>query len=193
MQRKDDSKAVATGDRRGSYGRRSRALGSALVLMSALGGLAAGPVAAQDIQQLGAYGNWRAYAYDENGQKACYIASQPTNHEGDYKKRGEIYAMVTHRPGDKVRDEVSLSAGYRYKAETRVEVAIGGNKFELFPHEDTAWVPDSAGDKKLVEAMRAGKTMVVRGTSSRGTATKDTYSLVGFTKAYRAASKACGY
>jgi hypothetical protein len=126
------------------------------------------------------------------GEKACYIASQPKKDEGKYKKRGEIYAMVTHRPGDKVRDEVSLSAGYRYKAESRIEVAIDSSKFELFPHEDTAWVPDSEGDKKLVAAMRAGKTMVVRGTSARGTATKDTYSLTGFTKAYRAASKACG-
>jgi hypothetical protein len=128
----------------------------------------------------------------QKGEKACYIASQPKKDEGKYKKRGEIYAMVTHRPGDKVRDEVSLSAGYRYKAESRIEVAIDSSKFELFPHEDTAWVPDSEGDKKLVAAMRAGKTMVVRGTSARGTATKDTYSLTGFTKAYRAASKACG-
>jgi hypothetical protein len=193
MQRKEENKETATRDRRGS--RAGRPLGRlpVVVLVSALGGLWAGPVAGQEIERLGTFGDWRAYAYDENGEKACYIASQPTKHEGDYKKRGEIYAMVTHRPGDKVRDEVSLSAGYRYKEESRVEVAIGGDKFELFPYEDTAWVPDSAGDKKLVAAMRAGSTMVVQGTSSRGTATKDTYSLIGFTKAYRAATKACGY
>ncbi len=153
----------------------------------------AAPVLAQDIQSLGAFGDWRAYAYDEKGEKACYIASQPKKDEGNYKRRGEIYAMVTHRPSDKVRDEVSLAAGYLYKAETRVEVSIDGKTFELLPHEDTAWVPDSAGDKKLVAAMRAGRQMVVQGTSSRGTATKDTYSLIGFTKAYKAASKACGY
>jgi invasion protein IalB len=165
----------------------------ALALSAALAWPGPAPALAQDIQNLGKFGDWRAYAYDEKGEKACYIASQPTKDEGDYKTRGEIYAMVTHRPADKVRDEVSLAAGYHYKTQSRVQVAIDGKTFELFPHEDTAWLPDSAGDRQLVAAMRAGKTMVVQGTSSRGTATKDTYSLIGFTKAYRAASKACGY
>ncbi len=177
----------------GIQGPRVGALGLAVALSAALVLPGTGPVLAQDIQSLGAFGDWRAYAYDEKGEKACYIASQPKKDEGDYKRRGEIYAMVTHRPADKVRDEVSLAAGYRYKSQTRVEVSIDGKTFELLPHEDTAWVPDSAGDRKLVAAMRAGRQMVVEGTSSRGTATKDTYSLIGFTKAYRAASKACGY
>jgi len=39
--------------------------------------------------------------------------------------------------------------------------------------------------------MRAGLTMVVKGTSSRGTLTTDTYSLRGFTAAYDAMQKAC--
>ena len=34
--------------------------------------------------------------------------------------------------------------------------------------------------------------MIVQGTSSRGTKTTDTYSLIGFTKAYRAIADACG-
>ena len=164
-----------------------------LALTAALAWSGAGLALAQDIQNLGKFGDWRAYAYDEKGEKACYIASQPKKDEGDYKKRGEIYAMVTHRPADKVRDEVSLAAGYRYKTESRVKVSVDGKTFELFPHEDTAWVPDSAGDKKLVAAMRAGRTMVVQGTSARGTQTKDTYSLIGFSKAYQTAARACGY
>ena len=40
--------------------------------------------------------------------------------------------------------------------------------------------------------MRKGRTMVVTGTSTRGTLTTDTYSLSGFTKASRAIAKACG-
>jgi hypothetical protein len=185
--------AAAAGGRRSKPGQTHWAVAPALALTAALAWPGAGLALAQDIQNLGKFGDWRAYAYDEKGEKACYIASQPEKNEGEYKKRGEIYAMVTHRPADKVRDEVSLAAGYRYKTETRVKVSVDGKTFELFPHEDTAWVPDSAGDRKLVAAMRAGKTMVVLGTSSRGTATKDTYSLLGFTKAYQAASKACGY
>lgn len=184
---------MAAGGHRRERARRSWPVTPILALAAAVAWPGAGLALAQDIQNLGKFGDWRAYAYDEKGDKACYIASQPEKDEGDYKQRGDIYAMVTHRPADKVRDEVSLAAGYLYKAESRVKVSVDGKIFELFPHEDTAWVPDSAGDRKLVAAMKAGKTMVVQGTSSRGTETKDTYSLMGFTKAYQAASKACGY
>ncbi len=99
--------------------------------------------------------------------------------------------MVTHRPAEKIRDEVSFWAGYDFKEESRVEVAIDGRKFEVVPIEEIAWAPDAESDRKLVEAMKAGNTMVVQGTSQRGTDTKDTYSLSGFTKAYNTISEAC--
>jgi hypothetical protein len=171
-----------------------RAALSALGLLAALAWLfAVGPAFGQAIERLGEYDDWRAYAYNEDGEKACYIASQPTKDEGDYTKRGKIYAMVTHRPAEKVRDEVSLAAGYTYKDQSSVEVKIDGTPFKLFPHQDTAWTPDTASDQKLVNAMKAGSTMVVQGTSARGTLTRDTYSLRGFTRAYQAAATACGY
>jgi hypothetical protein len=40
--------------------------------------------------------------------------------------------------------------------------------------------------------MRAGATMTVTGTSTRGTVTKDIYSLTGFTAANETINKACG-
>ena len=39
--------------------------------------------------------------------------------------------------------------------------------------------------------MKRGERMIVDGKSSRGTATKDTYSLKGFSSAYRAISAKC--
>lgn len=39
--------------------------------------------------------------------------------------------------------------------------------------------------------MKAGRTMIVRGTSTRGTATTDTYSLTGFTAGMKAIDEAC--
>ncbi len=194
MQRRQARGLAVAGIRQDRTNQILRAALATLTLCAALTWLlAGGPAFGQGIERLGEYGNWRAFAFDENGEKACYIASQPTKDEGDYSKRGKIYAMVTHRPAEKVRDEVSLAAGYTFKAESSVQVTIDSTKFQLFPHQDTAWAPDTAGDQKLVAAMKAGSTMVVQGTSTRGTATKDTYSLSGFTKAYTAAAKACGY
>ena len=155
--------------------------------------LMASSVSAADVKTLGSFGSgkWQAHTYDDDGGKACYMTGQPIKDEGKYTKRGDIYVMVTHRPAEKIRDEVSFWAGYDFKEESRVEVAIDGRKFEVVPIKEIAWAPDAESDRKLVEAMKAGNTMVVQGTSQRGTDTKDTYSLSGFTKAYDTISEAC--
>lgn len=151
----------------------------------------ASPSVAQGIERIGDYGGWSAYQFVENGQTTCYMASAPSKDEGDYTNRGKIYARVTHRPAENTKDEVSLLAGYTYLDKSFATATIGNKTFDLFTDKDTAWAPDATTDSQLVRAMKAGQNMVVRGTSSRGTDTKDTYSLIGFTKAYNAISKAC--
>jgi hypothetical protein len=145
----------------------------------------------ENIQTLVGDGAWRAYTYTENGNKVCYMASEPRKHEGDYTRRGDIYAMVAHRPAENATNVVSFVIGYTFKQESTVDVRIDDKSFTLFTHEDTAWAPNSGMDAALVEAMRAGRSMVVKGTSSRGTLTTDTYTLIGFTNAHKAINSAC--
>ena len=163
-----------------------------LALTALLSFFASGaPAMAQGIERLGDFDDWSAFRFSENGNRACYMASQPTKHEGNYTRRGEIYALVTHRPAENRRDEVSFIAGYNHQAESVVEVKIGGSAFKLFTKEDGAWTANKDEDKRLVGAMIKGSRMVVRGTSGRGTKTTDTYSLKGFTKAYQAITESC--
>lgn len=147
---------------------------------------------AQAIERLGDYSDWSAFKYLEDGKLICFMASEPTKAEGNYTKRGQIHAMVTHRPEENRVDEVSIQAGYSYKENAPVEVQIGTMNMRLFTEGESAWTVDKDSDKKLVQAMIKGSTMMVEGTSTRGTNTKDTYSLSGFTRAYEAISKACG-
>ncbi len=150
------------------------------------------PSQAQGVKRIGDYGAWSSFQFSEDGKAACYMASQPKKAVGDYKKRGDVYAIVAHRPAEDRRDEVSVVAGYTYKKDSWVEVTIGAKTFQLFTQDDGAWAPDAGTDKKLVQAMRKGRNMMVTGTSARGTLTTDTYSLKGFTKAYLAIATACG-
>jgi invasion protein IalB len=149
------------------------------------------PSQAQGVKRIGDYGAWSSFQFSEDGKAACYMESQPKKAVGDYKKRGDVYAIVAHRPAEDRRDEVSVVAGYTYKKDSWVEVTIGAKTFQLFTQDDGAWAPDKKADKALVKAMIKGHTMVVKGTSSRGTLTTDTFSLSGFTKAYQAINKAC--
>lgn len=157
--------------------------------------LLAAPLAgaqAQSIERLGDFSDWSAFRYEEGGNRVCFMASEPTKAEGDYTQRGKIHAMVTHRPGEQRTDEVSIQAGYPYKENGEVQVQVGTLQVRLFTEGESAWTVDKETDRKLVQAMIKGATMVVRGTSARGTNTVDTYSLSGFTRAYEAINQACG-
>ena len=143
-------------------------------------------------RHIGDYGDWAAYTYKENGKNVCYMASPPKRDEGKYTKRGDIYAVVTHRPAEKSFDVVNLVAGYTYKTESKAIVKIGKETFNLFTSDDKAWTYTPQDDTKLVSAMKRGERMIVDGVSSRGTQTKDTYSLKGFMRAYKAISAKCG-
>lgn len=163
---------------------------SAAALIAALVGVP-GPAAAAP-KSLGAFGAWSAYVLSEGSAKTCYLHGEPKSSTGAYKKRGAIYVQVTHRPAAGTTNEVGVTAGYTYRKESEVEIEIGGRTFTLFTDRDTAWAREKSDDRALVAAMKAGHTMVVRGTSSRATPTADTYSLNGFTAAHAAIGKACG-
>jgi invasion protein IalB len=160
------------------------------ILALAAASIAPSPAWAQR-QTLGTFGDWTAFADGKADKRLCYVGSAPKKAEGTYKARGDTYVLVTHRPGEKVFGEVSVEAGYSYKPNSDVEVVIDGKSFKMFTQGGNAWAADPSGDEALVAAMRAGKQMIVKGTSSRGTLTTDTYSLVGFTQAYNAINKAC--
>lgn len=146
---------------------------------------------AQKVDVLGVFKDWTAYKTTQAGKIVCYMASEPKKDQGNYKKRGRIYAMVSHRPAAKATNVVSIHAGYKYKEGSTIDVAVGKKSFTLFTHGDTAWTSSGDDDKTLVRAIRNGSKMVVRGMSWRGTKTKDTYSLNGATAAHREISKAC--
>jgi hypothetical protein len=146
---------------------------------------------AADPRLLGTFKDWNAFAFEEGGNKVCYISSQPKKKEPENVRRGDIYVLVTHRPADKSLDVVSLIVGYPFKKDSEASVDVDGKGFKLFTDGETAWARDAETDKALAAAMRAGKAMVVKGTSSRGTKTTDTYSLDGVTQAYEAINAAC--
>ncbi len=146
---------------------------------------------AQEPKLLASQGVWEAYQESEGGKKVCYIGSLPKKAAGKYKRRGDTYVLITHRPAEKSTNVVSVKAGYTYQENSEVEVIIGAEKFKLFTDAGHAFAYDQKTDGRLVKAMVRGAKMVIKGTSSRGTKTTDTYSLRGFTTAYKAINKAC--
>jgi len=140
---------------------------------------------------LSKYGDWSAYMFIENGSKVCYMISQPQTAQGNYSKRGKIYALITHRPAEGSRDVFSYITGYSYKAGSDATLEANNKTHTLFTQDETAWAPDAASDRAIARAIRDGSRMIVKGESSRGTKTTDTFSLKGSSKAYQRINDEC--
>jgi len=121
--------------------------------------LAAAPGAAG--KGLGQFKSWHAQTFDDKSGKTCSLWSQPEKSEGEYTRRGEVFIFVTHSPAKKSFDRVSFEIGYTFKESSAVHVTIGSHKFDLSSGGSAAWAKTAKEDKRLVRAMRGGRTMVV--------------------------------
>ena len=140
---------------------------------------------------LGSFRDWTAMQYGSGNAAECMAFTQPVKSEGAYSKRGDPFLFVTRRIASAERGRVTLETGYPYKAGSTASVIVDDLKLELETQGSTAWLDPADDAARLLDAMRAGKELVVKGTSSHGTDTVDRYSLYGFTAAYRAIAKAC--
>ena len=145
----------------------------------------------QTAVELAKHGDWIVHQSAGEGPKVCFVASSPRIKEPAGANRAKIVLYVSAWPKEGVKSEVSVKLGYPIKSGSEVAVAVGSDAFTLFAKEDRAYVSDPTDELKLIEAMKAGQKLIVRATSERGTATSDTYSLIGFGQALQALDKSC--
>lgn len=162
-----------------------------LAISGAMCGLMLSPALAEDPKFIEEFNDWSAYSYKAGGGQVCYVVSQPKDSEPKNVRRDKVFFLVQHRPKDKVRSEVSTIIGYKFKSGSQAKVTIDGNELTLFTNGDGAWAESGSVDRKIVASMKAGKSMVVTGTSSRGTLTTDRYSLSGITAAMNKIDSIC--
>jgi Invasion associated locus B (IalB) protein len=168
---------------------------SHFLVAAALLGLAM-PASAQTAQNptsLGVSGDWESFTYESEGAKVCYATSAPKKTEASKKSvaRDPVYFMITHWPSKKVKSQPSVMIGYKFKEASDVKLTVDGRTFVLYPVDNMAWTDKIDTEKAILAAMKTGKSMVVAGTSAKGTSTKDTYSLSGISAAMDTIDSAC--
>jgi hypothetical protein len=142
---------------------------------------------------LGQYGDWGAYTASPGGKKICFAIAKPSSSETNppNRPRNPAYMFISSRPGDKVSNEVSVIIGYPFKSSTDATLAVGSATFALYTQQDGAWIKDAAEEPRLVEALRASQSAVVRGTSTKGTRSTDIFSLKGLAQALDRSDRDC--
>ncbi len=142
---------------------------------------------------LGQYGDWGAYAATPGGRKVCFSIAKPkasqTNPAG--RKRDQAYVFVSTRPAENVRNEVSVIIGYPFKPSTDATAEIGADKFAMYTLNDGAWIKNVAEEARMIDSMRKGSDLTVKGVSGHGTESTDQYSLKGLSQALDRAGQEC--
>jgi len=134
-----------------------------------------------------------AYTASPGGKKICFAISKPVSAVTDppNRPRNPIYMFVSTRPADKVTNEVSIIVGYPFKPGSEASAQIGSTGFALYTQQDGAWIKNAAEEVQMVNAMRGGDTVVVKGESAKGTKTTDTYNLRGVAQALDRTAQEC--
>ncbi|WP_227751580.1 invasion associated locus B family protein [Tabrizicola oligotrophica] len=138
--------------------------------------------------------DWSVFA--EEDPKECWGVSSPketvNTRDGQpvQVRRGDILLFVTFRPG--VAGEISFSGGYPFAGGSTVGLDVDGTAYELITDGEWAWPGTKDDDAAILAALKKGTTAVLTAKSGKGTQTKDTFSLRGFTAAMEEAAKRCG-
>ncbi|NNE52895.1 MAG: hypothetical protein HKN30_10895 [Sulfitobacter sp.] len=150
----------------------------------------------QSTNRVAAKTDWSVFV--EDNPTECWSVSTPkeTVNSRDGRvvavNRGQTLLMVFYRPSAGAKGQVAFTGGYPFASGSTVTMNISGNSFELFTEGEWAWPATVEDDAKIITAMKRGADAVVSGRSGRGTSTKDTFSLLGFTAAVEDAAKRCG-
>ncbi len=150
---------------------------------------------AESTNRVAANTDWSVFV--ESDPTECWGVSAPkeTVNTRDGRvvaaRRGDILLFVFYRPGADVQGQVTFTGGYPFAPGSTVNLTIGDASFELFTDGEWAWPASASDDTAIVAAMKRGAQAVLTARSARGTQTRDTFSLLGFTAAVEDAEARC--
>lgn len=166
---------------------------TALLTATALGSMTAAQEASTN--RVAAKTDWSVFTAADPTECWGVTAPKETVNTRDGRvvavNRGEILLMVFYRPSAGVSGQLNFTGGYPFASGSTVNLNIDGTEFELFTEGEWAWAASPAEDAKIVTAMKRGSQAIATARSSRGTTTKDTFSLLGFTAAVEDADQRC--
>jgi len=139
----------------------------------------------------GTFKDWQVFTATTEQGKICFAQSKPKTRSPKNFKRDPSKLFVTFRPQENIKDEVSVTSGYVYKASS-VNAKSGRNNYAFFSKNKFAWIAEEEREKKFIKLMKKASNMMIIANEPKGSQTVDHYSMIGFSKAYEVAKKNCG-
>ena len=146
---------------------------------------------AEDLKKIGKFKDWEVMVISEASGKVCFAQSSPVLHAPKKNKR-DARLFITFRPSEKIKNEISTTAGYEFNKNNTVLATSGNNKFKFdIKQQCFAWMTSNKKENIMVKVMKKGSRIMITGYNKKGSQTIDDYSLLGFTKAYNKAKDSC--
>jgi invasion protein IalB len=146
---------------------------------------------ADEVKKMGKHKDWETYIIKSNEGKVCFAQSKPVL-QAPKKTQRDARLFITFRPSEKIKDEISVTAGYDFNTKNSITATSGKNKYKFdIAQQGFAWIADNKQEKKMIKIMKKGSRIMITGYNQKGSQTIDHYSLLGFTKAYKAARANC--
>jgi invasion protein IalB len=164
-----------------------------LFIAATMGFAQAAPAPAEQPTLLGQFSDWSAYTAVPGGKKVCFALAKPKSSSTvpPNRPRDPAYLFISTRPAENVRNEVSVIIGYPFKPSSDASAEIGTVKFAMYTQNDGAWIKNVAEEQRMIEAMRKGADLTIKGVSGRGTQSIDQFSLKGLAQALDRADQEC--
>ena len=99
--------------------------------------------------------------------------------------------FIATRPAEKIKNEISVMIGYPFKSTSGATAEVGTAKFGMYTKDGGAWIKNGADESRMIDAMRKGADLTIKGTSGRGMQSIDQYSLKGLAQALDRAEQEC--
>ena len=145
----------------------------------------------QEVKKVGKFKDWEAMVIVEQAGKVCFAQSAPVLQAPKSNKR-EARMFVTFRPGEKISNEISITGGYEFNNKNSITAKSGKSKYKFdITQEGFAWIANNKVENKMIKTMKRGSRIMITGYNQKGSQTIDHYSLLGFTKAYKATKANC--
>ena len=145
----------------------------------------------ENLKSIGKFKDWESFVLSQEGNKICFAQSIPVIRAPKKLKRDPSRLFVSFRPGEKIKNEVSVTNGYEFKPKAPVAAKSGKKTYDLFSKGKFAWVVDNEDETKLIATMKKASRLMIIGNTDKGDQTTDHYYMMGFTKAYNTAKKSC--
>ena len=146
---------------------------------------------AEEVKKMGKHKDWETYVINSAAGKVCFTQSKPVL-QAPKKNKREARLFITFRPGEKITNEISITAGYEFNTKNTITAISGKNKYKFdITQESFAWMTSNKQEKKMIKIMQKGSRIMITGYNQKGSQTIDHYSLLGFTKAYNATKANC--